>query len=75
MKNLLGIYLGIVTQGKGIFSPRLLNNFVPSGRAEGDGGTSGTYSSLLVQRPHLWYDCWNDVRCSTYDGAHNIRGC
>lgn len=41
---------GYATQGKGVFSPQLLNSFVPSGRAEGDGGTSGTYASQSMMR-------------------------
>lgn len=41
---------GYATQGKGVFSPQLLNSFVPYGRAEGDGGTSGTFASQSMMR-------------------------
>lgn len=41
---------GYATQGKGNFSPQLLNSFIPYGRKEGEGGTSGTFASQSMMR-------------------------
>lgn len=41
---------GYATQGKGNFSPQLLNSFVARGRPEGEGGTSPTFSSQSMMR-------------------------
>ncbi len=41
---------GYATQGKGNFSPQLLNSFIPSGHKEGEGGTSGTFASQSMMR-------------------------
>ncbi len=41
---------GYATQGKGNFSPQLLNSFVPYGRKEGEGGTSPTFASQSMMR-------------------------
>lgn len=44
---------GYATQGKGNFSPQLLNNFVPYGHKEGEGGTSPTFASQGMMRSSL----------------------
>ena len=41
---------GYATQGKGRFSPQLLNSIVPYGRKEGEGGTSPTFASQSMIR-------------------------
>jgi hypothetical protein len=41
---------GYATQGKGNFSPQLLNSFVPYGHKEGEGGTSETFPSQGMMR-------------------------
>ena len=44
---------GYATQGKGNFSPQMLNSFVPYGRKEGEGGTSPTFASQGMMRSSL----------------------
>ena len=59
---------GYATQGKGVFSPQLLNSFVPYGRAEGDGGTSGTFASQSMMRTaiELEYGLTKKIDFATY---------
>lgn len=63
----LQIY-GYATQGKGVFSPQLLNSFVPYGRTEGDGGTSGTFASQSMMRTaiELEYGLTKKIDFATY---------
>ncbi len=59
---------GYATQGKGVFSPQLLNSFVPYGRTEGDGGTSGTFASQSMMRTaiELEYGLTKKIDFATY---------
>ena len=63
----LQIY-GYATQGKGNFSPQLLNSFVPYGRKEGEGGTSGTFASQSMMRTaiELEYGLTNKIDVAYY---------
>lgn len=59
---------GYATQGKGNFSPQLLNSFVARGRPEGEGGTSPTFSSQSMMRTaiELEYGLTNKIDVAYY---------
>lgn len=59
---------GYDTGGKGVFSPQLLNSFVPYGHKEGDGGTSGTFASQSMMRTaiELEYGLTKKIDFATY---------
>jgi hypothetical protein len=63
----LQIY-GYATQGRGNFSPQLLNSFIPYGRKEGEGGTSGTFPSQSMMRTaiELEYGLTNKIDVAYY---------